>query len=228
LLIIALLWAAVAGVVSWLAGESRLLAARAQQVRFVAAGRQIEWSTPDTKAAAQRVTLARLQAIFGLLLGGGLGAAGAASRSAKAVLTAALAGAGLGAALGAASPYLVLPAYDHYRQVHGGDLPASMIVHASLWGGIGTAAGLALGLGLGGRSRPWKGALGGLLGTLLGVVLFDLVGALAFPLYETGLPDSTSTWTRLLARLLVALAVAVVATTIATQVSTKAGTTERR
>jgi hypothetical protein len=226
--IIAILCAATAAVVSWMAGESRLFAARAQQVRFMAAGRQIEWSTPETKAAAQRATLARLQGIFGLLLASGLGAAGASSRSAWAALAAGLAGAGLGALFGAVTPYLVLPAYEHYLQVHGGDVPASMIMHASLWGGIGAAAGLALGLGLGGRWRPWQAALGGLLGAALGAVLFDLVGALVLPLDETGLPDSATARARLVARLVVALAVALVATLTAGQTPIRAGTTDRR
>ena len=194
----------------------------------MAAGRQIEWSTPETKAAAVRVTLTRLQAIFGGLLGMALGAAGAAGRSVKAALVAGLVGGVLGAALGAGSPAVVLPVYERYRQAHDSDLTASMVMHASLWGGIGAAAGLGLGIGLGGRWRPWRGALGGLVGALAGAVLFDLVGALAFPLDETGLPDPTSARARLMGRLVVAAAVAALATLVAAQTPASAGTTDRK
>jgi MFS family permease len=219
LLLLASLWAALAALVSWGVGEAKLLEAPAKPER----------STPATKEAAARVTSARLQAVFGGLLGFVLGSVGGmARRSMGAALTAGLVGAGVGAAVGAGASYFVLPVYARYRQMDGGDLAASLVLHASLWAGIGAAGGLALGLGLGGRLRPLQTALGGLLGAIAGGLLFDFLGAAAFPLEETGLPTSSTARTRLLARLLVAVLAAAAAAWAASQTPAKVGTTDRR
>jgi hypothetical protein len=138
-----------------------------------------------------------------------------------------LVGACAGAAVGAAVPYLVLPGYAGYRQMHGGDLAASLVLHGCLWAGIGAAGGLALGLGLEGRSRIWLRALGGLLGAIGGAILFDLLVAFAFPLEETAMPTSSSARTRLLARLMVAVLAAAGAAWAASQKRASRGTTER-
>ena len=128
----------------------------------MAGGRQIEWSTPATKLAAERITSVRLHAIFGGLLGLSLGMAGGmARRSIGAASIAALVGAGLGASLAGTTTYFVLPVYWRYRQWNSGDLGASLVLHAGIWSGIGLAGGLALGLGLGDGLRPLKTAVGG-------------------------------------------------------------------
>jgi hypothetical protein len=202
----------VAAILSLGVGEAKLLEAHAKRDRFVAAGRTIEWSTPATKEAAATTTSSRLHAVFGGLLALFLGWVGGWARgSVRAALVAGLVGAGAGAAAGALAPYLVLPAYARYRQMYGGDLAASLVLHGTLWAGIGAAGGLALGLGMGGRLRTWHAALGGLFGAIGGALLFDLLGALFFPLDETGLPMSSSTRTRLLARLTVAVVAAAAA-----------------
>ncbi len=205
-LLIASFWAALAGIIAWWVGESKILDAPPLQERFVAAGRPIIWSTPATKEAAARVTSSRLHAVFAGLLGLFLGLVGGSARSSmRAALISGLVGASVGALLGGGTPYVVLPIHAHYRQIHEGDLAASLVLHVSLWAGIGAAAGLALGLGVGGSRRALKAAGGGFLGAVCGALIYDLLGATVFPLEETWLPTSTTARTRLLARVLVAV-----------------------
>jgi hypothetical protein len=228
LILSATFWAVLAALLSFGAGEAKLLDAAAKRERFVAAGRSIEWSTPATKEAAAQVTSSRLQALFGGLFGLFLGSLGGwARRSLPAAFVAGLVGAGAGAAAGAAASYFVLPAYARYRQMHDGDLAASLLMHVALWAGIGAAGGLALGLGLGGRLRTCQSALGGLVGAIGGALLFDVLGAFIFPLEETGLPTSSSARTRLLARLLVAILAAAGAAWAACQTRASQETTKR-
>jgi hypothetical protein len=110
----------------------------------------------------------------------------------------------------------------------GGDLAASLLLHAGLWAGIGAAGGLALGLGLAGRLRTWQSALGGLLGAIGGGLVFDFMGAFAFPLEERGLPTSSTARTRLLAQLFVAVLAAAGAAWAAWRTRASHGPTERR
>jgi len=228
LILLASFWAGLAGIIAWWVGESKILDAPARQERFVAAGRPITWSTPATKEAAARVTSSGLHAVFGGLLGLFLGwVAGWARSSTGAALTAGLVGASVGALVGGGTPYLVLPIYAQYRQIHGGDLAASLVLHVSLWAGIGAAAGLALGLGVGGSFRALKAAGGGFLGALCGALIFDFLGALAFPLEETGLPTSSTARTRLLARILVGVMTALGATIAAGPIPSSVGKTDR-
>ena len=229
LVLIASFFGLLAGLMTWGTGETKLLAVTAKQERFVAAGRQIEWSTPDTRNAAAQVNAARIHAVFGGLLGVFLGLTGGMwRRSPRAAAIAAVAGGGLGAGLGGIVTYFVLPIYEHYRQWHGSDLAASIVLHTSLWAGIGATGGLALGMGLGGKLLPWKTAAGGLLGAICGGALFDLLGAVLFSLEETGEPISSTARTRLMARLLVAVFSAAGAAVLACQISERVGTTDRR
>jgi hypothetical protein len=224
LILLTSFWAGLAGIIAWWVGESQILDAPARPERFVVAGVPIVWSTPATTEAAARVTSSRLHAVFGGLLGLALGwVSGWARSSTGAALTAGLVGAGVGALVGGGTPYLVLPFYAQYRQIHGGDLAASLVLHVSLWAGIGAAAGLALGLGVGGSLRALKAACGGFLGALCGALIFDFLGALAFPLEETGLPTSSTARTRLLARILVAVMTALGATIAAGPIPARSG-----
>jgi hypothetical protein len=227
LLILASLWAGLAGLISFGVGEAKFLEAKAKRDRFVAAGRTVEGLSTATRDAAARTTSVRLHAVFGGLVGLFMGILGGwARRSWRSALVAGAVGALIGASAGAAVPFFLLPAYARYRQVHGGDLAASLLLHAGLWAGIGAAGGLALGLGLGGPLRAWQSALGGLLGAVGGAILFDFLGAFFFPLEETGLPTSTSARTRLLARLMVAVLAAVSAAWAACQIEAREKTME--
>ena len=100
-------------------------------------------------------------AILGIVLGL---AGGLARRSARAMLIAAIAGGLLGAAAATGAAYGLLPVYFRSVEPEENALGIPMITHGAIWGSAGAAAGLAFGLGLGGRGRWARCALGGLLG----------------------------------------------------------------
>jgi hypothetical protein len=77
-------------------------------------------------------------------------------------------------------------------------------LHGAIWGAVGGAAALALGLASGGGwPRAVRCLLGGVLGALLGTAAYEIVGAVLFATAETSEPISTTATTRLIARLLV-------------------------
>jgi hypothetical protein len=89
--------------------------------------------------------------------------------------------------------------------------------------------GLAFGLGLGAnRRRLARAAIGGLIGAALGAAVFELLGAVAFPLANTPRPLAL-TWTaRLVARLLVASLAAIgAAAMIASEPATRSDVIQR-
>jgi hypothetical protein len=81
-----------------------------------------------------------------------------------------------------------------------------MLIHLALWSGVGLAAGLAFGIGSSGArpARLFKAALAGMIGAMLGTCIFEIVGAMLFPMDFTPRPFSATSSTRLLARLCVA------------------------
>jgi len=56
-----------------------------------------------------------------------------------------------------------------------------LLIHAGIWVPIGGAAGLAFGVGLGGRKWIVLALVGGLAGAALGTMAYEVVNALAFP-----------------------------------------------
>ena len=145
----------------------------------------------------------------GALLGAILGLAGGlARRSVRAGLLSALVGFMLGGAFAAGAAYGILPIYYDTFDPQEDPLIYTMLTHGAIWAAAGIAAGLAFGLGLGGRGRWLRGALGGLLGGIAATMLYDLVGALAFPLDKTSDPVAATLVTRLFAQLTVGLLVA--------------------
>jgi hypothetical protein len=229
LLVWASLWGALAGLISWGVGETTFLDKPPKHEQFIAAGHHLDEATPTTKLAAMRITSARQHALFGGLFGFFLGAVGGiARRSTGAGVVAGLAGGGLGAGIGAGAAYFALPIYARHLQMEGGDLLGSLILHACLWTGVGLAGGLALGLGLGGGLRTFKTAIAGALGAFCGVVVFEVLGAIVFPLDETGSPSAATVRTRLLARLLVTVMAAGAAALAASQAGARRTTTQSR
>jgi hypothetical protein len=85
-----------------------------------------------------------------------------------------------------------------------------LLVHLAMWVPAGAIGGLALGLGVGlGRDHArvvaWRGALGGLLGAVAAVFLYEVLGGLAFPAERTPQPFAESWMPRSLAVVLVCL-----------------------
>ncbi len=83
-----------------------------------------------------------------------------------------------------------------------------ILLLGGIWSAVGAAGGLAFGIGMGGRDRILLGALGGLVGAALGTILYEVLGAMAFPIAETGSPIAATSPTRLLGRVMVTLSAA--------------------
>lgn len=204
-----LLLAVVAGVAAWAAGESPLVRFRASREAVSMMGGQVIETSPRTRALASLRGTSAAFGILGGLLGLALGIAGTVPcrPTRRAWIPPAL-GLALGAIAGALPPWVVIPLSNRTEDLSGADLGRSMMIHTALWVAAGGVAGLAWGLGAGGRDRALKGLMGGAIGAIVGVVIYDLIGGLAFPLAGTGLPRSTTPTTRLLAYLLIALGTA--------------------
>ena len=154
----------------------------------------------------------------GAILGGILGLAGGlVRRKALAGLIAALVGAGLGAIAAGAAAHGLLPVYFKNVDPQANDLTYPLLTHGGIWAAAGAAAGLAFGLGAGGRVRWARCAVGGLLGGVFATMFYDLVGAIAFPLDKTSQPVSATMVTRLFAQFAVAAFVAAGAASVAAE-----------
>jgi uncharacterized membrane protein len=149
--------------------------------------------------------------VLGICLGGCLGIAGGlVRRSVSAAVKAGLLGAVLAMVLAVAASLPLLPVF--LREIPNQpdyDLILSMVMHGTIWGLIGAAAGLAFAVGLGERRLMARALLAGFAGAALGAIAFDLLGGALFPLADTGLPISITWTTRLLARLLTTVGAAI-------------------
>jgi hypothetical protein len=201
--------AILAGLAAWWLGETSAFRVAPEEKEFMAMGRMINFHTPQTREAAGVATATRAHAALGALLGLALGVAGGtARRSLRAALFAGLAGLLVGAVTVAATTFWGVRLYNRVRFDLPSELIASLLVHGWIWSWVGAAGGLALGFALGGRRTVVGAVVGGMLGALVGTVVYELLGAILFPIAETGQPISTTWATRLLARLLVAIAAA--------------------
>jgi hypothetical protein len=187
-----------AGVLAWAVGEATLI----REAGLAAKGRVVRSPTVDGIRNGM-VSFGAQGAALGL----GLGlAAGLARRSVRSGIVAGVIGLVLGGAAGAGAARLLMPFY--YANVRANSPVYSLIVHGGIWAAVGAAAGLAFGMGLGGRDRTIRALLGGVGGALVATVVYELAGILLFPLAQTDRPISLTPATRLLARLIVAVFVA--------------------
>jgi hypothetical protein len=190
----------VAGEVSW------------REIRSAQSPRIVAFPTAEDRARvidgqvrSTAVSFIRQGTILGAILGL---AGGVVRRSVWRGLVATAAGLALGGAAAAVAARVLLPFYFLNVEPEENALLLPLLTHGGLWTAIGAAAGLAFGLGLGGRGRWARGALGGLLGGVSATVVYELVGALAFPIDKTSQPVSATVVTRLFAQLAVAVFVA--------------------
>ena len=63
-----------------------------------------------------------------------------------------------------------------------------LLTQGAIWAGIGAVSGLVFAVGLGGRSRWITTLVGGLLGAAAAAIVYEIVGALAFPSDTYGSP----------------------------------------
>jgi hypothetical protein len=200
----ALIAGLIAGIASWLIGETF-------HGRFNPAAAAASGARPSAEMKARFVgeaqAAATLEATFafgslGAVLGVTLGLAGGfARRSARAAWIAPVAGSILGGAAGAGMSRALLPVYFRMFDPDQGDLILAILIQGGIWPVIGAAGGAAFGIGLGDRDRAVRALLGGLLGGLAGVLVYETLGAVVFPLEGTSHPLSATWGTRLFARL---------------------------
>ena len=205
-----MLAAALAGLLAWAGGE---WVEKANEVPIVS-----EFSVAGSSQFALRAAsiTTRSTIAYGLLggaLAGALGLIGGlARRSPRRALAGAGAGLVLGAAAGAAAARVLVPIFLRNEDTQAEDLLLPLLTHGGAWSLVGAVAGLCLGLGFEGPgSRALRPVLGGLAGAILATILYEVIGAVAFPLDQTGQPISASAGSRLLARLVVSVATAAVA-----------------
>jgi hypothetical protein len=201
----------VAGLAAWIVGEQSLhifTPAREWRTGKVDAVSRLKPTVAtvraaDTKNAALGFSI--LGASLGLALGG---AGGLARRSSRQALVAGLAGLVLGGALVLVVTLAALPLYYRAKDLDRSqdDLVLALGTHVSIWSMAGIGGGLALGLGLGDRGRLGSALVGGLVGAAMGTVVFEFLGAVAFPIEAYAAePISNTPGSRLLARLVVAV-----------------------
>jgi hypothetical protein len=205
-----LLAAALAGLLAWAGGE---WVEKANEVPAVS-----EFTVPGSSQFARRAAAitTRSTLSYGLLgsaLAVALGLAGGLSRrSPRRALAGAGAGLVLGAVAGAMAARVFVPLFLRNENTQAEDLLLPLLTHGGIWSPVGAAAGLCLGLGFDGPgTRALRSALGGLAGAVLATLLYEVAGAVAFPLDQTGQPISAGAGSRLFARLVVSVAVAAVA-----------------
>jgi hypothetical protein len=198
-----------AGLVAWLAGEMAYdffglpPHLRTNSDLSVSNLRAREQSIVNIKNA----TLA--YSLLGAVLGMALGVAGGAER--RSLRSSTMAGAvGLVAAgvAGYGMSRVLMPLAERSVDLLGENLLFAILIHGGVWAAIAAAAGLAYGLGAGGWALVPRAVPGAFVGAAFGTALYDLLGALAFPLDSTSSPLSTTAITRLLARLAITITAA--------------------
>jgi hypothetical protein len=115
----------------------------------------------------------------------------------------------LGASLGAWPSFFLMPwhEYAYVKLYEDQEIIRPVLMHMGLWCMPAAAAGVAYGFGrFGLKLRPLvRTTVGGICGAALGTILYDVIGAILFPLASTTDPWSSTPETRMLARLAVAL-----------------------
>jgi hypothetical protein len=214
-----------AGFASWYGGEK--VAEVFKPGLHVVREHGIEAMRPSTEEqhGADLKNAAMAFSILGGILGLFLGAAGGFVRGRWAdALKAGAVGLVLGTAVGAGASAAVVPVYLRVYDPLWDNLIPPLLAHGAIWSTIGAMAGLAFGIGLGGRAAAVRCLIGGFLGGFLGAAAFDTIAVGAFPFDRTFQPISLSSSSRMVARLCVTLFTAV-GVVIATRVKArKAGT----
>jgi len=158
------------------------------------------------KRAAQTLDATLVFGSLGAVLGLTFGLAGGFARgSARAALSAAIAGLICGGIVGAGVTQVILPIYFEVFNSDTNDLIVGILFYMVISSAIGAVGGAVFGSGLADRSCAVRAAVGGLLGAAAGVLVYQIVGAVAFPIAETTSPISATWGTRLLARLAVTI-----------------------
>jgi hypothetical protein len=202
-----------AGVVSWGAGEACLTVFKPDLELVFSMGGPAYQPTRKSEIRAETRNATLAYGLLGATLGASLGLAGGLARGqARCGAIAGIVGLVAGGAVVVGVSLVLVPLF--YRALLtdplSPDLTTPLLIHAGAWATAGAAGGMAFGLGLrANRRRLARATFGGLIGAALGAAVFELLGAVAFPLANTPRPLAL-TWTaRLVARLLVATLAAI-------------------
>ncbi len=169
-----------------------------EAVRSMAVG-QAEQAQEQQKAAAA-------YGLLGLALGIPLGLIGGlVVGSLRSGYQGAAIGALLGAAAGAGASWAVVPWFFRYQTPESGGLVGLFIAHAGIFVAVGTAAGVALGVGLDNRPALVRALFGGMLGALAATFVFETACSLLFPMMRTYQPVPADALPRFLAHVCVAV-----------------------
>jgi hypothetical protein len=192
--------------VSWLLIEFTLdsFKPKATATRFMSSTFMIPGWQERASAETRNAVLAL--GLMGGTVGLAFGLAGGFARSsARAGLVAAFLGLVLGAAAAAGAALAAVPLAAQIRERDPGNMSvetaSSLLFHGLTWAAVGAFGGLAFGIGLGGRARTGRGLLGGLVGAVAGALLYEIIGAIAFPGARTLDPIAATSGIRLLAQI---------------------------
>jgi hypothetical protein len=195
-----------AGFASWSLGETGLVRRPAAVAQYNLMGQTIQGQTSETIRAASRQTASRFFAISGGLLVLTAGLAGSlAFRRLRWPLVSGLILPAAWAALCGIVAWFAMPLYDKAADAAYPEMAVSIVAHLMLWVPVGIGAGIALACALGNPKLAATSAVAAAVGVILGVFLFEFIGALLFPLAETGRPLSATPTTRLLAWVVIVL-----------------------
>ena len=184
-----------AAMIGWAAGESVMI----DESGTGAKGKKIPIS-PVVYITRNGVTCLGL---LGGSLGLGLGLAGGLLRgSGRSAGLAGLVGIVLGGAIGAGTAKALVPCY--FTKYAEANPSVPLLVHGGLWTSISIAAGLAFGLGIGGRRRAIEAVIFAIAGALLATFAYEVTSVWLFPAAQTERPIPRSSGSRLFVDLLVA------------------------
>ncbi len=158
------------------------------------------WHHARVHSAA--LTFATMGAIFGLAMGV---AGGLARRSLSSGATAAILGLVLGATVAGGLTLVLVSMFFKQYDPQSTSLVMPLLTHGAIWLTIGAIGGLGFAVGLGARGRWITALAGGIAGAAAATIVYEFVGAIAFPPDHTDLPVSSGTMTRGMAQLLVAI-----------------------
>jgi hypothetical protein len=202
-----------AGIAAWLVGEAAHGAFEPELTYEASMRNTMIGQVHDSWVYASMVAYGALGGLVGLLFGlaGGVG-----RRSGASAVLGGLVGLVVGVGVAILMAWVLVPVFTKNYDPDTEDLLMPMAIHAGLWIAAGLGGGLGYGLGSGGGSRRiGQAVVGGLVGALIGTALYEVVGAVAFPLEATVEPVSRGWGSRLAGRMLVAVGAAVgVAATI--------------
>ncbi len=204
----------VAALASWGIGEAVAEHFRPKTHVVFGSGGPMTIASPDELMATQAKNATLAYVILGAVAGLALGLAGGLARSSpRSGVVAATVGLTLGAAAGGFVSGRVIPVYHRFQEdrqdTASRNVTVPLFIHGAIWSAVGAAGGLAFGLGAGGRGLVARGLVGGLVGAGVGTAVYELVGAIAFPLDKTVEPISQGWASRLLARSAVTILAAV-------------------